>query len=185
MQTKLPTWLLALRGVIAIAFGILAVVWPALTALALALPFGAYALIDGVGLVVGGFRRTYDTGQRVAHIVAGVLGIGAGLLALLWPGVTAVVLAILVGVWALLTGVADLWVAIRARGQWLIAAIGVVSVIAGVLILVRPDVGAVAIAQVIGIYAMVAGALMLGAAWNLYHEERHHAGPREGHVRHA
>jgi len=181
VETRLPVWMLALRGVLAIIFGVLAVAWPDVTVLALALLFGVYALVDGVGLLIGAFRDSVEAGRRVLYAVAGVFGVVAGVLAFLWPGATALVLAIVVGAWALVTGVLDIWVAVRTRANWLLAVIGAASVIAGVLILVRPDIGAIAIAQVIGVYAIVAGALMLAAAWTA-HRER---GAVAGDARHA
>jgi uncharacterized membrane protein HdeD (DUF308 family) len=168
------TWLtrlLALRGVLAVIFGILALVWPRATVLALALLFGAYALLNGIGLLAAGIRPGRDRWQRVAQIVGGILGIVAAIVTVLWPGVTAFVLVVLIGAWALVTGAMEVWAAIRLRreftNEWILAVVGVLSVIAGILILVRPDVGAIAIAQVIGIYALVAGVLMLISAWRL------------------
>jgi uncharacterized membrane protein HdeD (DUF308 family) len=184
MNRNLPVWILVLRGLLAVIFGILAITWPGLTVVALALLFGAFALVDGVGLIIGAFRRGRDTGQRIAYILGGVLGVAAGLVTLFWPGITALVLAIMVGAWAVVTGVADLWFASRVRGAWLIAVIGVLSIIAGVLILIRPDAGALAIATVIGIYAIVAGVAMFVAAWML-HRERSALAPDRSGVRHA
>jgi uncharacterized membrane protein HdeD (DUF308 family) len=161
--------MLALRGVLAIVFGVLALFWPGVTALALAIVFGVYAIVDGVGTLFAAFRRPGDVGQRVVRAVAGLLGIGFGIAALVWPGITATILAIVIGVWALLTGAMDIWVAIQVSGQWLLGIVGAVSVIAGILILLRPAAGAVAIAWVIGLYAIVAGVLMLAATWQLTH----------------
>lgn len=168
------TWLsrlLAVRGAIAVIFGVLALLWPKATVLALALLFGAYALVDGVGMLVSGIRQPGDRWQRTAQVLGGLLGVGAAIVTVIWPGVTAFVLVILIGAWAVVTGAMEIWAAIRLRreltNEWLLAVVGVASVIAGVIILVRPDVGAIAIAQVIGIYALVAGVLMLISAWRL------------------
>jgi uncharacterized membrane protein HdeD (DUF308 family) len=167
---KRQVWMLGIRGVLAIVFGIVALFWPGVTALALAIVFGAYAIVDGIGMLIAAFRRHGDTAQRVLRAVAGVLGIALGLAALVWPGITAMILAVLIGAWAVITGALDVWLATQVRGQWLLGAVGVVSVIAGVLILVRPAAGAVAIAWAIGLYALVAGVLMLAATWQLTHE---------------
>src|SRR5262245_59743537 len=91
--------MVALRGVLAIVFGIIAVIWPGVTALALAVLFGIFVIIDGIAMVVSSMQRTGDTGQRVIRAVAGVLGIVLGIAALVWPGITAMILAIVVGVW--------------------------------------------------------------------------------------
>jgi uncharacterized membrane protein HdeD (DUF308 family) len=162
-------WMLALRGVLAIVFGIIAVIWPGVTALALAIVFGVYAIIDGAGMLVAAFRRPGDTGQRTIRGIAGVLGIALGIAALVWPGITATILAIVIGVWALVTGAIQVWAATQVRGQWMLGIAGALSAIAGLLILIRPSAGAVAIAWVIGIYAIVAGVLMLAATWQLSH----------------
>jgi uncharacterized membrane protein HdeD (DUF308 family) len=175
-------WLLMLRGVAALVFGVLALVWPGLTVLALALLFGAYALVDGVGLIIGSFRRGGPRQQRIAHLIAGLLGMAVGVLTLVWPGITALVLVLMVAVWAIATGAFDLWGAVRLHGHWLLAVIGALSVIAGVLILLRPDVGALAIAMVIGAYAIVGGVLMLAEGWRLRREA---SGRPFGRVAHA
>jgi uncharacterized membrane protein HdeD (DUF308 family) len=176
-------WLLALRGVIAILFGLVAVLWPGVTVVVLTLLFGAYIVVDGVGTLIGAFRRGQDAARRVALVLAGLISIAAGVVMLLWPGITALVLAILVGVWALVTGALDIWVAARMGGQWLMVAVGVASMVAGVLVLDRPTVGAVAIALVIGVYAIIAGVLMLAEAWREYrswHAPRHRPVPAAG-----
>lgn len=159
------------RGVIAVIFGILALVWPEATVLALAVLFGAFALVDGVGSLMGAFDRHGGPGHRTMHVVVGVAGIALGILTLLWPGVTAVVLALLIGAWAVATGVGEVYTAWRLRERlsqpWLLAAVGVLSVIAGILLLVWPGPGAVAIATIIGAYAIVTGVLLLFAGWRL------------------
>lgn len=158
---------LVLRGVAAIVFGVLAVLWPRVTALALAVLFGAYALVHGVSMLIAYLRREATGRQRTAYLLAGVLGIAAGLLTLFWPGITALALALTIGAWAVLTGIFDISAVVRQRGGALLALVGILSLVAGVLILVRPDIGAIAIAQVIGVYAIVAGILMLTAAVRL------------------
>jgi uncharacterized membrane protein HdeD (DUF308 family) len=157
--------LLALRGGFAVLFGLVALLWPGVTAIALALVFGAYAFVDGIAMLVESARRRTGAGPRVPYVVGGVAGIAIGLAAFFWPQVTALALAILVGIWALVTGAIVLWLALRRRGRWLTALAGAASVVAGVLVLLRPDAGAVAIAQVIGVYAVVAGVLMLAESW--------------------
>src|SRR2546430_1954167 len=147
---RLSTWL-AVRGVIAILFGLVALIWPDLTIVALALLFGAYALIDGASMVIDGFRGDRTGGQRAAYLIGGLLGVAAGVVTLLWPGITALVLVIMVGAWALVTGILDILAATQIRGGWLLVLVGTLSLLAGVLILFRPGAGAIAIAQVIGI----------------------------------
>src|SRR2546430_4873241 len=142
MDAKTEAWLLALRGVIAIAFGVLAIAWPGLTVVVLALLFGAYVLVDGVVTLVGAFRRREDAPRLLARILIGLLGVAAGLVALLWPDITALVLVILVGAWAVVTGILGIVAAAQLSGGWLLIVVGVASLIAGVLIMLNPRAGA-------------------------------------------
>lgn len=161
--------LLALRGVLALLFGVLVLVWPRVTVLVLAVVFAIYAVVDGIGLVAGGLGR--DGTRRWPHVLAGALGIVAGVIAALWPRATALVLVLLVGAWAVITGALQVAAAVRLRrersGWWVLALSGVVSLIAGVIILARPDIGALALATVLGVYALLAGVALLWAAWQL------------------
>jgi uncharacterized membrane protein HdeD (DUF308 family) len=167
MNRRYGGWLVV-RGVVAVLFGLLAVVWPGLTLVALALLFGAYALVDGVGMLVEAFRGRDATGWRVGYLIAGLFGVVAGLLTLAWPGITALVLVVLIGAWAIVTGVLDIWAATQRRGDWLLAIVGALSLVAGLLILLRPGVGAIAIAQVIGFYAIISGVLLLTEIWRAH-----------------
>ncbi|WP_158888871.1 HdeD family acid-resistance protein [Amycolatopsis anabasis] len=159
--------MMLIRGVVAVLFGLLALIWPELTTLALALVFGVYALIDGIGLIIAAFRGHAGM-PRWLLALGGVVGVAAGLLTLFWPGITVLILAIMVGAWAVVTGVAEVVAAIRLRkvitGEALIAVIGVLSIIAGVLILFQPIAGAIGIAVVIGVYALLYGILLV-VAW--------------------
>src|SRR5205823_10094396 len=104
-------WVVALRGVPAILFGVLAFVWPGMTLAVLVLLFGAYALVDGVLTVLAAFRSGVQ--HRIAMLVEGVVSILAGLAAFVWPGLTALVLLYIIAFWAIVTGVLEIVVAIR------------------------------------------------------------------------
>jgi uncharacterized membrane protein HdeD (DUF308 family) len=160
-------WIQALRGVLAVLFGIVTLLWPAVTVIALALLFGVYAAVDGISLLVAAVRERGDRWRRFGLVLMGLLGIAAAVIALVWPHVTALVLAIVIGAWALVAGAGGIWVGLR-RGDWLTSLIGLISVVAGVLILVRPAAGAIAVAIVIGAYALVAGILLIVSAWLLH-----------------
>jgi uncharacterized membrane protein HdeD (DUF308 family) len=165
-------WLLAARGGAAVVFGALTLVWPQLTVLALAWVFGAYALVDGVVLMGSAWRHRHERRPALVCAGAGALGVVAGVATALWPGLTALALVIMAGAWAIVTGCLELWVATRMRHElphaWFWRASAVVSVGAGVLLWLRPDAGAVAIAFVLGVYALIAGGLWLAAAWREY-----------------
>jgi uncharacterized membrane protein HdeD (DUF308 family) len=150
-----------IRGVVAIVFGVLALIWPGVTVVGLALLFGAYAFVDGVTAVAGYARSRYPR-RRVTYLVTGIVGIVAGVVTLIWPGITVLALAVMIGVWAVVTGALGLWVAIAGRRRrWTPALLGTAAIVAGLLVLIWPAIGAVTIARVVGIYAIVAGALIL------------------------
>ncbi|HEX6470962.1 MAG TPA: HdeD family acid-resistance protein [Streptosporangiaceae bacterium] len=168
--------MLAVRGVLAVIFGVIALVWPGITALALAIVFGAYALINGVSMLVEAFRHA-DRPHRGARIAGGVLGVAAGVVALAWPGMTAVVLAILFGAWAVVTGVTEIAAAIRFRrqmhGEFLLGLAGLLSIIAGLIILAWPTIGVVTIAIILGIYAIMAGIVLIAMAARMRRAAHH------------
>ncbi|MBO0867793.1 MAG: DUF308 domain-containing protein [Micromonosporaceae bacterium] len=154
-------WSLAMRGVAALAFGVVALVWPRVTVVVLALVFGAFAFVDGAGMLISVARGRIAARRRNSVLVAGVLGVVAGALALVWPGLTALILAVLIGSWAVLTGLLQVWSAVRQGRHWLVGLIGGLSMAAGILILLRPVLGVVAMARVIGAYAVITGVIML------------------------
>jgi uncharacterized membrane protein HdeD (DUF308 family) len=154
-------WLYAVRGLLAVIFGVLALVWPGQTMLALVLLFGAYALVDGIFSTVAGvaFRRYFERWWAV--LLEGIAGIIIGLLAFLWPNVTALVLLYLIAAWALITGVFEIVAAIQLRhvitNEWIYFLGGLLSIIFGILLFVFPGVGAVSLVWLIGFYAIVFG----------------------------
>ncbi|GAB3874169.1 HdeD family acid-resistance protein [Kibdelosporangium lantanae] len=162
--------LVVLRGAMALLFGLFSLIWPEITVLAFALLFGIYALADGVGLLMDAFRNP-DRSNRGMRILGGVLGILAGLIAIIWPGLTVAALAIIVGVWALVTGVTEIVAAIRLRkqieGELMLGLAGLLSAIFGILVLAWPLAGAVTIAAIIGIFALVYGVVLIGLGLRL------------------
>ncbi|MGW7533524.1 HdeD family acid-resistance protein [Amycolatopsis sp. NPDC054798] len=158
-------WPLVLtRGILGVLFGVLALVWPGITVLALAFLFGIYVLIDAVGALMQAFRPGDGT-HRFAYALLGVLGVVAGIMTLVWPGVTVLVLATLVGAWAVVTGIMEIVAAIRLRkqitGEAFLIVAGALSVIAGVLVLFHPIAGAFGVALLIGIYAVIYGVTLV------------------------
>jgi len=163
-------WLLLLRGVAAIAFGILAFAWPGLTLLMLSFLWGFYALADGLiamwAAIAGG-----GLVPRWWLAVDGTAGILAGVLTLAWPGMTALVLLILIAIWAIVTGVLQAWGALRLRkeieGEWLLVLSGLISVAFGIALVVQPAAGALALVWLIGSYSILAGLIYIGLAFQL------------------
>jgi uncharacterized membrane protein HdeD (DUF308 family) len=158
--------LLLVRGIVGVIIGIVAFTLPGVTIAALVVIFGAYALVDGVtNLLLGVTRRTRH-GRAWVHALQGIVGIGAGVLTFIWPGVTALVLVLFIGSWAIVTGAIELAAAIKLRkeisGEWMLALSGILSMAFGILVLVFPFAGAVGISWVLGSYAMIGGIVLIG-----------------------
>lgn len=175
-QAALPAetghwWTLALRGVIAILFGLAAFLRPDIALGALILLFGAYALVDGVFAIVGVFGGTRAGTPRWLLLLEGVVGILAGIIALIFPGLTAIALLYLVAAWAVVTGIAEIATAIRLRqeiqGEWALIVGGILSVLFGLLLAVLPGVGILSLIWLIGAYAVVFGVLLLITAFQV------------------
>ncbi len=168
-------WLaLVLRGVAAIIFGLLALLMPGITILVLVFLFGIYALIDGIVNFIAVFR----TGVRShwALLLEAIVGVLAGILTLVWPGITAVVLSYLIGFWAIITGIFEIIAAIRLwrvfGHEWVLLLAGVISLIFGFFVLAVPLAGALAIVIWIAVYALVFGVLLIGFGLRLRHWNR-------------
>jgi len=164
-------WTLALRGLFAVLFGIMAFAGPGITLGALVLLYGAYAFADGVLAIAAALVGRTVGVPWWALLIEGLAGIGVGIITLLWPGITALVLLYLIAFWAVVTGVFEIVAAIRLRkeirGEWLLALSGVLSVLFGVALIVSPGAGALAVVWLIGAYAIVFGALMIALALRL------------------
>jgi uncharacterized membrane protein HdeD (DUF308 family) len=164
-------WATALRGVAAIIFGILTLAAPGTSLYVLVILFGVYALLDGVLYLVMAARGARQGDRWGSLMLAGVAGIAAGIVTLLWPGVSALALLILIGAWAIVTGVASIAAAVRLRkditGEWLMALGGALSIVFGVLVVLFPGAGALAVTMWIGIYALVLGVALVALAFRL------------------
>jgi uncharacterized membrane protein HdeD (DUF308 family) len=162
-------WMLALRGAAALLFGILALIWPGMTLLVLVALFAAYALISGGVSVVAAIRnRSSDKGWWLI-LLLGVVSLAAGVIAVFNPGITILVLVLIMGANALVTGILDIVVAIRLRKQiereWLLALAGVVSIVFGLLVFLFPAAGALAMVFMVSFYATLTGILLLTLAF--------------------
>ncbi|GAB2482606.1 HdeD family acid-resistance protein [Nocardiopsis aegyptia] len=162
-------WLVLLRGIAAIVFGVLALIWPGLTLVALAVVFGVYALVDAGALAYVAYRSA--PGSRAGLVVQAVLSALMGLIALIWPLAAIVALVFVIGVWAVLTGVAEIVAAVRLRAhitsEWLLIFVGALSVVFGLLLWFWPLEGAQAIVFVVGIYAIIFGIVLAVAGVRL------------------
>lgn len=164
-------WAVALRGAIAIIFGVLALFWPGITVAVLVIMFGAYALVDGIFALVSAFSGKNKESRGLMALI-GVVGILFGLATLIWPGITAIALVFLIGAWAVVTGITEIVAAIRLRkeikGEWLLIASGVISVVFGLLLWLAPGSGAIALAWLIGIYAIIFGVMLVALGFRLH-----------------
>lgn len=164
-------WVFLLRGILAVIFGILAFIWPGTTLLTLIILFGAYALVDGIFAIIAGVAGYGTTERWWAEVIEGVLGMVIGLMTLLWPGATALVVLYFIAAWAIVTGILEIAAAIQMRryisGEWLLFLSGAVSVLFGVLLFIFPEAGALSLIAFIGAFAILFGSLLIVLALRL------------------
>jgi uncharacterized membrane protein HdeD (DUF308 family) len=135
-------WLLLLRGIAAVLFGLLAFIWPGLTLVTLVLLYGAFALVDGVISLVAAFSGSVKPVPTWWLVVVGLLGIAAGIVTFAWPGITAILLVLFIGAWALVHGIFEIIGAIQLRkeidNEWMLILGGALSVLFGLIVLIAP-----------------------------------------------
>jgi len=158
-------WVLALRGLAAVLFGILAFIWPGITIFTLVLLFGAYALVNGVLALVIAFKGPRRVRRFGSLIFGGLISVAAGVIAFIWPGMTAFSLVIVIAAWAIVNGVAEIVVAIRLRketsGEWLLIVAGIASILFGVCLFLNPLIGALVLVWWIGGFTFAFGILLM------------------------
>jgi uncharacterized membrane protein HdeD (DUF308 family) len=159
------------RGLAAIAFGVLTLVWPKISLLVLVLLFGIFAVVSGITAIVAALRNREEYHWGLL-LFEGILGVLAGAVALVWPGITALAFLFLIAAWAILTGILELVAPLSfpmsfGRGLLFVLS-GIVSIVFGVLIAAQPAAGLLAVVWLIGIYAIVFGVMHLA----VYFESR-------------
>ena len=157
---------LIIRGVVSLIFCALALVWPNATLLSIALLFGAYALVDGIVAFQAASRLSAEHRPFGLAILEGIVGVIAGVLAWLWPGITIVALAMITAAWALITGFAEIvgafgWSWAGTGSRILLGLAGVVSIALGVAMLARPALGVVTFLAIVASYAFVFGITLI------------------------
>jgi uncharacterized membrane protein HdeD (DUF308 family) len=164
-------WLLALRGVLGILFGIGAFVWPGATLAALILVFGTYVFVDGIFAVAAGIGMRRQLSLWWLVVLEGVAGIILGVLTFRSPDITALILLTSIAAWSIITGILEIATALRLRkliaNEWLLILSGVVSLIFGILLIAQPSAGAISIVWLLGAYALLFGLLTLMLAFRL------------------
>src|SRR4029078_1216683 len=152
-------WVLLLRGIAAIVFGVLAFAWPGLTLVTLVLLYGAFALVGGVLSLTAPFSGSPKPIPTWWLIVVGLLGIGAGVVTFLWPGINAVLLVMFIGAWGVGHGVFESIGAVQLRkeidNEWMLILGGLLSVLFGVVVLIAPGPGAVGLVWAIATHSII------------------------------
>lgn len=178
-------WVLLIRGIAAVLFGLAALFWPGPTLYVLIIFFGAYALVDGLFAIAAGIRGTAAR-RRWLLLAEGGLGVVAGLIAFFYPGITALVLLYVIAFWAIFTGILKIVMAISLRreieNEWLMGLSGVVSVLFGIILAVLPGVGLLSLVWLIGIYAIVFGVAQIALGFRVRSHRRDTPSGEQGQV---
>ena len=169
-------WLLVARGIFAIIFGLVALFWPGITLTALALLFGVYALMDGVFAIAAAITGADPQARWWMLVLEGLAGIVVAAITFMWPDITTLALLYVIAAWSIITGVLEIFAAVRLRkeieGEWLLALGGIVLVLFGAYIAIFPGLGALAVAWLIGTVAIFFGVLMIALGWRLRNQLR-------------
>jgi uncharacterized membrane protein HdeD (DUF308 family) len=168
-------WLLALRGLIGVIFGIIAFVTPLATMIALVLVFAAYMLVDAGFAFYAAYQAARRGRKWGLMVLQGLLNLFVGAVAAVLPGLTAVAFVLMVAAWAFVSGALQIAAAFRIdKGRWWLVFGGIVSIIWGILLVIAPLIGAVVLTWWMGAWAIVFGALMIAAAFRLRSQREQH-----------
>ena len=158
-------WVFLVRGLVAIAFALVAFFYPVATLYTFILFYAVFSIVDGLFALVSAVRGQEGMGARWWLALVGVLGVVAGIAAYLWPGLTALALLTLIGIWALVYGVVEIIGAIRLRkeidNEWLLLSHGILAALFGLVFLVRPGAGALALIWLIASFALASGVVLI------------------------
>jgi uncharacterized membrane protein HdeD (DUF308 family) len=164
-------WVILLRGIVGVIFGVVAFVSPGASLLALVFVWGAYALVDGAFALYMTFLAARQERRWWPYLLEGLAGIGAGVIAFVVPGLTALALLYLIAAWAIITGIVEIVAAIDLRKQiqneWLLGLAGALSIIFGLVVAFEPDAGALAVVWTVGAYALLFGITLVVLAFRV------------------
>lgn len=164
-------WVLVLQGILGIAFGVLAILFPDVALVTIAYIFAIWAIVSGLSHLGEGMRVAEVRGRSWPFAVIGVISVLAGVLAVIVPGITILGLVLLLGAWLVVQGVIEVYTAYRIRrevtGEWILALVGIVRTVIGLVILALPVVGAFLTVTLLAVYAIVAGVTALTLGWRL------------------
>lgn len=157
-------WTYVLRGALAILFGVIVILFPGIGLLAVIALFAAWAVVDGISSLIGAIGSRGQKDWWVG-ILLGLVGLAAGIGALLWPGITAIALLYVVAAWAIVSGVLQIWLAIRLRekisGELWMGIAGVVSILFGLYLVIFPGTGLLSVLLLAGLFAIAIGVAMV------------------------
>jgi uncharacterized membrane protein HdeD (DUF308 family) len=161
-------WLIALRGVLGVIFGVIALLMPITTILALVLLFSAYMIVDGAFAVYASIRAAQQGESWGLLLLQGIASLAAGAIAFVWPGITVLVFVLLIAAWAIVSGCLMLAAAFRTdNGRWWLALGGAAALLYGILMIVAPLAGAVVLTWWLGAFALVFGVALVILAFQL------------------
>lgn len=163
-------WVYLLRGLVAVAFGVIALVWPGIALGALIVLFAVYAFADGI-LSIGGLLIGVRVGPWWAQLLMGLLSIVAGVIAVVSPGITALVLLLVIASWAIANGILGLYMAVRFRrvltNEWMLGLSAVLSIVFGVVLLLSPGAGILSLLWLLGVFAVALGVTLIAFAFRV------------------
>jgi uncharacterized membrane protein HdeD (DUF308 family) len=158
-------WMIVVRGILAILFGLIAFFWPDLTFLLLILTFGAYAIVDGIFAMLTGVASSRYSSRWWVFLLEGIVSLAAGMISILQPGLAGFVLIAVIAAWAILTGAFEIAAAVRLRreitNEWMLAFAGFVSIVLGAVLFFQPATAGIVITLMIGTYALIFGVLLV------------------------
>ena len=164
-------WVILLRGIVGVIFGVIAFVSPGATLLALVFVYGAYALVDGAFALYLTYLAARQQRRWWPHLLEGLAGIGAGIIAFAVPDITALALVYVIAAWAIITGIVEIVAAVDLRKQiqneWLLGLAGALSIVFGIIVAFEPDAGALAVVWTVGAYALLFGITLVVLAFRV------------------
>lgn len=158
-------WVFLLRGLLAVIFGVLALVWPEITLITLVILFGGFVLLEGILNLLIGIVSSETNRRWWVTLIEGILGIGVAVLTFVWPNLTAVVLLYFIAAWALITGILEIMTAIRLRRmlerEWVMILNGAISIIFALLLFIFPGESAISLVWLFGVFVIIIGILLI------------------------
>jgi uncharacterized membrane protein HdeD (DUF308 family) len=164
-------WAIVLRGVFAVLLGLGTFIWPGITLAVLVILLGGYLVVDGIMAVLWALAKRNEGSFSWEIFLVGLASLGAGIVTLLWPGVTALALLWVIAVWAIVRGIFEILAAFHLRrelrNEWLLVLNGALTVLFGLVLIFAPVAGVLAALWMIGSFAIVVGILMIALGFRL------------------